>query len=202
MKKLTGKQQNFVNEYLIDLNATAAAKRAGYSEKSANPTGCETLANPSVAAEIAKRRQRMIEKLEITQEMIVQELAKLGFSNMGDYMRAAPNGDVYLDFSGLTEAQTAALTSVTVDVHFEQGGDDAVAVKRTRFQLADKHKALVSLAKILGFMPTRVTVSAPDGGPVQLLGLTPDELRARAARIIGSIEEEVIEAEPVEDETE
>ena len=154
-KKLTGKQQNFVNEYLIDLNATAAAKRAGYSEKSANPTGCETLANPSVSAEIAKRRQRMIEKLEITQEMIVQELAKIGFSNMGGSVRDA-----------------------------------------------DKHNALVSLAKILGFMPTRVTVSAPDGGPVQLLGLTPDELRARAARIIGNIEGEVIEAEAVEDEAE
>ena len=195
-QKLTGKQQNFVNEYLIDLNATAAAKRAGYSEKSANQMGCETMANPYVAAEIAKRRQRMIEKLEITQEMVVQELAKIGFSNMGDYMRPGANGEPYLDFSGLTEAQTAALTSVTVDVHFEQDGDDVVAVKRTRFQLADKHKALVSLAKILGFMPTRVTVSAPDGGPVQL-ELTPGELRARAARIMGSIEGEVIEAELV-----
>ena len=193
-KRLTGKQQNFVNEYLIDLNATAAAKRAGYSVKSANPTGCETLANPSVAAEIAKRRQRMIEKLEVTQEMMVQDLAKRVFSNVGDYMKTAPNGDPYLDFSGLTEAQTAALT-MTVDV-------SADGEQRVRFQLADRDKASALLAKILGFMSTRVTVSAPDGGPVQLLGLTPDELRARAARIIGSIEEEVIEAEPVEDETE
>ena len=124
----------------------------------------------------------MIEKLEITQEMVVQELAKLAFSNVGDYLRIDANGDPYFDFSGLTEAQTAALD--------------------TRFQLADKHQALVSLAKILGFMPTRVTVSAPDGGPVQLVGLTPDELRARAARIAGNIEGGTIEAELVEDEAE
>ena len=181
-KRLTGKQQNFVNEYLIDLNATAAAKRAGYSVKSAYHSGWENLRKPEIVAEISKRQKRMAEKLEITQEMVVQELGKLAFSNIGDYLRIDADGAPYLDFSGLTEAQTAALD--------------------TRFRLADKHQALVSLAKILGFMPTRVTVSAPDGGPVQLLGLTPDELRARAARIIGNIEGEVIEAELVEDEAE
>ena len=180
-KRLTGKQQNFVNEYLIDLNATAAAKRAGYSIKAATEMGYENLTKPHVAAEVAKRRQRMIEKLEITQEMVVQELAKLAFSNVGDYLRIDADGEPYLDFSDLTEAQTAALD--------------------TGFRLADKHNALVSLAKILGFMPTRVTVSAPDGGPVRL-GLTLDELRARAALIIGNIEEEAIEAELVEDEAE
>ena len=108
-KRLTGKQQNFVNEYLIDLNATAAAKRAGYSGKSAHDIGWENLRKPEVAAEIAKRRQRMIEKLEITQEMVVQELAKLAFSNIGDYLRIDADGAPYLDFSDLTEAQTAAL---------------------------------------------------------------------------------------------
>ena len=156
MRELTGKQQNFVNEYLIDLNATAAAKRAGYSVKSAHDIGWENLKKPEIAAAIAKRRQRMIEKLEITQEMIVQELAKIGFSDVGGFVR-----------------------------------------------VADKLKALVSLAKILGFMqPARVTVSAPDGGPVQLLGLTPDELRAEAALILGNIEEEAIEAELVDEEAE
>ena len=153
-KRLTGKQQNFVNEYLIDLNATAAAKRAGYLVKAAKEMGYENLTKPHVAAEIAKRRQRMIEKLEITQEMVVQELAKIGFSDVGGFVR-----------------------------------------------VADKLKALVSLARILGFMPTRVTVSAPDGGPVRL-GLTLDELRARAARIMGSIEEEAIEVELVDEDEE
>ena len=155
MRELTGKQQNFVNEYLIDLNATAAAKRAGYSVKSAHDIGWENLKKPEIAAAIAKRRQRMIEKLEVTEEMVVQELAKIGFSDVGGFVR-----------------------------------------------VADKLKALVSLARILGFMePTRVTVSAPDRGPVRL-GLTPDELRARAARIMGNIEEEAIEAELVDEEAE
>ena len=156
MRELTGKQQNFVNEYLIDLNATAAAKRAGYSEKSAYHSGWENLRKPEIVAEISKRQKRMAEKLEITQEMVVERLAKIGFSDVGGFVR-----------------------------------------------VGDSLKAIALLAKILGFMqPARVTVSAPDGGPVQLLELTPDELRARAARIIGNIEGEAIEAELVEDEAE
>ena len=132
-KRLTGKQQNFVNEYLIDLNATAAAKRAGYSVKSAYHSGWENLRKPEIVAEISKRQKRMAEKLEITQEMVVQELGKLAFSNIGDYLRIDADGAPYLDFSGLTEAQTAALTSVTVDVFIDGSGDDASAVKRLKF---------------------------------------------------------------------
>ena len=192
-KRLTGKQQNFVNEYLIDLNATAAAKRAGYSVKSAHDIGWENLKKPEIAAAIAKRRQRMIEKLEVTEEMVVQGVARRAFYDVGDYMRSGANGEPYFDFSGLTEAQRAALT-VTVDVSAD--GEQSM-----RFQLADKDKAFALLAKILGFMPTRVTVSAPAGGPVRL-GLTLDELRARAALIIGNIEEEAIEAELVDEEAE
>nr|WP_312967783.1 terminase small subunit [Brucella intermedia] len=90
---LTPKQERFVAEYLIDLNATQAAIRAGYSEKTAQQQGSRLLLNVVVQEAIAKGREKTAAKLEITKERIVDELAKIGFSNMLDYMRAGTDGD-------------------------------------------------------------------------------------------------------------
>ena len=76
-KKLTEKQRRFVDEYLIDLNATAAAKRAGYSAKTAQEQGARLLSNVKVAAEIQKRKADRLERVEITQDLVVQEVYKL-----------------------------------------------------------------------------------------------------------------------------
>lgn len=66
-------------EYLIDLNATKAAERAGYSPKTAYSQGQRLSKNVEVAAEIAKKTCRRLEKLEITADRVVQEIAKLAF---------------------------------------------------------------------------------------------------------------------------
>lgn len=67
--RLTDKQRRFVSEYLIDLNATQAAIRAGYSEKTAQQIGTENLSKPVIQAEIKKRQNQLRSKLEITQEL-------------------------------------------------------------------------------------------------------------------------------------
>lgn len=77
MKKLNPKQTRFVEEYLIDFNATQAAIRAGYSEKTARAIGQENLTKPYIQAEIAKRTKVTSEKLQITQEQIIQELLEV-----------------------------------------------------------------------------------------------------------------------------
>jgi len=69
---LNDRQQRFVNEYLIDLNATAAAKRAGYSEKTAHSQGPRLLENVEIQAELRKAREKSLNKLEITRENILQ----------------------------------------------------------------------------------------------------------------------------------
>lgn len=147
---MTPKQQRFVDEYLIDLNATQAAIRAGYSVKTANPAGARLLANVSIAAAIAERQNAVAGKLGITQERIAHELACIGFSNMGDYMRVGPDGDPVLDFSALTRDQTAALSEVTVEDFKDGRGESARDVRRVKFRLADKRAALVDLGKYLG----------------------------------------------------
>lgn len=79
---LTAKQQRFVEEYLVDLNATQAAIRSGYSAKTARSVGAENLTKPDIQAAIQERRSRIAAKLEVTQERIVAELARIAFSDI------------------------------------------------------------------------------------------------------------------------
>jgi phage terminase small subunit len=83
---LTDKQEKFCQEYLIDLNGTQAAIRAGYSEKTANEQATRLLANVSIIHRLSELRKPLAEKVGITQEMVLNELAKVGFANLKDYL--------------------------------------------------------------------------------------------------------------------
>ena len=74
MAKLTPKQQRFVEEYLIDLNATQAAIRAGYSEKTAYSVGHENLKKPEIQKAIEEAQEKLSNKAQVTVEMVVQGL--------------------------------------------------------------------------------------------------------------------------------
>lgn len=74
MANLTPKQQRFVEEYLIDLNATQAAIRAGYSEKTAKEIGSENLTKPNIAKAIAEAQEKLSNKAQVTVEIVVQGL--------------------------------------------------------------------------------------------------------------------------------
>ncbi len=150
MAGLNAKQARFVQEYLIDLNATQAAIRAGYSAKTATVQASRLLTNVNVQSELSKKQSKIADRFEITQERIVDELAKIGFANMLDYMRAGPDGDPHLDFSQLTRDQAAALSEVTVEDFTDGRGEDAREVRRIKFKLHDKKGALVDLGKHLG----------------------------------------------------
>lgn len=183
---LTPKQARFVDEYLIDLNATQAAIRAGYSAKTAEQQGPRLLGNVGVAEAIAKRQARVAAKLEITQERVIEELAKVGFANMADYMKSGPDGDPYLDFSQLTRDQAAALSEVTVEDFKDGRGEDARDVRRVKFKLADKLSALEKIGKHLGLFKDRVELSGPNGGPVQIDDVSADEAKRKLAALIAT----------------
>lgn len=74
MAELTAKQEAFVREYLKDLNATQAAIRAGYSEKTAQEQGSRLLSNVMVAEAVAKRQDKAAKRAEITVDSLAQEL--------------------------------------------------------------------------------------------------------------------------------
>ena len=84
--KLTPKQQMFCEEYLIDLNATQAAIRAGYSEKTARDIACENLAKPNISDEIAELKQKRSEKIEIDSNNVLKELLNWAYGDVTETM--------------------------------------------------------------------------------------------------------------------
>ena len=156
---LTAKQQRFVEEFLVDGNATQAAIRAGYSERTARSIAQENLTKPDIAQAIAAGQRARSTHLGTTADDIARELAKLGFANMADYLTVGEDGQPTLDWSQLTRDQAAALQEVTVDEYVDGAGDDAREVRKVRFKLGEKRSALVDLAKLLGFWKERHEVT-------------------------------------------
>jgi phage terminase small subunit len=87
--KLTPKQQKFVDEYLVDLNATQAAIRAGYSVKTANEQGTQNLAKLSIANAIQLRSKAIQQRTEITQEEVMKNIDLI----RADAMQKIPDKD-------------------------------------------------------------------------------------------------------------
>ena len=78
--KLTAKQQRFCEEYVVDMNATQAAIRAGYSKNSASVIGSENLGKPNVVQCIAELKKALSESTAIRAERVLEEIASIAFS--------------------------------------------------------------------------------------------------------------------------
>lgn len=152
MAKLTEKQKRFVEEYLIDLNATQAAIRAGYSPNTAKDIGCENLAKPNIRACIDKEIAERSKRTGINQDRVIRELARLAFVNANDVidMEEAKLKD------GATEDDTAAIASVKVKTIPTKEGE---GIER-EIKLTDKLKALELLGKHLGMFKDKVEIDA------------------------------------------
>ena len=162
--ELYTKQGLFVREYLVDLNATKAAERAGYSRKTAYSQGQRLLQNAAVRDEIQALMNKRATKLEITAERVLAELALIGFANMFDYIAVGENGAARVDLSKLTREQAAAINELTVEEFTERTGEDGEGkpvfenVRRTKFKLSDKRAALVDLGRHLKLFTDKVQV--------------------------------------------
>lgn len=173
-RPLTPRQAAFVSEYLIDLNATQAAIRAGYSERTARATGAENLTKPDIATAIAEAQEARAERLQIDADTVLQEIAKLAYVNMRDFIRLTPNGDAFIDLSDLTRDQAAALAEITVEDFLDGRGDDAREVRRVKIKLADKKGSLELLGKHLGLFTDRVDLTS-GGQPLKAyVGFDPE----------------------------
>jgi phage terminase small subunit len=86
MQDLTAKQAQFVNEYMMSLNGTQAAIRAGYSRKTARAIASENLRKPEIAAEIARRRRHLNEKFDGLIFRVIEELAHIAYATYGDIL--------------------------------------------------------------------------------------------------------------------
>ena len=129
-------------EYLIDLNATQAAIRAGYSVKTAGSIGDENLKKPEINSAIAKEMAKRSKRTGVNQDRVVLELAKIAFVNASDVIDA----DTATVKDDATADDTAAIQSIKVKVFPTKDGE---GVER-EIKLGDKLKALELLGKHLG----------------------------------------------------
>ena len=141
-EKFNDNQQRFCHEYLIDYNATKAAIRAGYSEKSAEQQGHHLLKKPQVKAYIEELKTKQLAKIDITAEKVLQELAVIGFSNINDFVDFGENGITIKDHSELPRNLLSAVSEVS-----ESKG--ITGHSSVKFKLHDKLNALEKLAKHL-----------------------------------------------------
>lgn len=142
---LTPKQDRFVQEYLVDLNATAAAKRAGYNSKTAYSIGQENLKKPEIQSAIQEAKINLQKRTEITQDMVIRETAKLAFF---DVRKMFDQNGKPLDISELDDDTAAALVGLDVQDIADPDGDYVGYVKK--YKMADKLKALELLGRRVG----------------------------------------------------
>jgi len=140
-KLLTEKQERFCLEYIVDLNATQAAIRAGYRQKTAYSQGQRMLKNVEIQRRIRELNEERFRRVQIQADDVIQELARIAFSNMGNYAHWGPDGVVILPIERLTPGQLAAVAEITETIT-EAGGNK-------RIKLHDKLKALELLGKHL-----------------------------------------------------
>lgn len=173
--KLTAKQEMFIREYLVDLNATQAAIRAGYSKKTAYAIGEENLRKPEIAEAIQKAMDERAQRTQITADRVLEEYAKIGFSNITDFLQVK-SGEMAVKVEGpdgpyySTETVQHVHLFDTDDI--DEGKMRAVAeIKQTRdgiaLKLHDKKGALDSVARHLGMFTDKVQHS---GGLVIING--------------------------------
>lgn len=153
---LTPKQQAFVREYLVDLNATKAAIRAGYSGRNADKIGSQLLGKTRIQAEIQAAMDKRVERTEIDQDRVLGEIAKLAFADIRKVFDQAGN---LLPVHMLPDEIAASISSIEV-VTSRIPGSDPVEVEHTaKIKFWDKRGSLELLGKHLKLFVDRIEVN-------------------------------------------
>lgn len=167
-QKLTPKQAAFVREYLVDLNATQAAIRAGYSKRTAGATGYENLNKPQIAAAIQDAKGKRAARTEITADMVLQELARVGFADIRDLFEWDEESASFVPSRDLTADQAAAVASVKAETTRIISDDGKVETKiKLELKTHDKLAALREIGKHLGIAEKHEHTGA-EGEPIQV----------------------------------
>jgi phage terminase small subunit len=156
---LTDKQAQFVAEYLIDLNATQAAIRAGYSAKTAEQQAYQLLQKTSVSAAIAAAQQKRAERTEITQDRVLLELSRIAFFDLRRLYREDGSLKAMSELDDDAAAVLAGVDVVETKGNAEVGGAAGIRhipefVKKVK--IPDKVGALTLCMKHLGMLTEKV----------------------------------------------
>lgn len=153
--RLTAKQELWVSYYMVHNNASRATLEAGYSKNpdSARVIGARMLAKVNISEAISRRRQLVIERLNVTADMVVSELVAIGFAELSDVAPWDGTGATLIPSDELERRKRAAVKGMkfrrTRTVAKEEGEDDVI-VEHVEFVMHDKVGALKLLAQHLG----------------------------------------------------
>ncbi|WP_292532176.1 terminase small subunit [Methylocystis sp.] len=152
-KKLTRKNEEFVRQYLLDLNAAAAYRRAGYTARgnSAEVNAARLLRNAQVAEAIDKAMAERAARTEVSADRVLRELAKVAFF---DPRKALKYDGSLRPLSEMDDDTAAAIASLDV---VEIGGDESGVTRKVR--LTDKLRALELIGKHLNMFRDRLEVA-------------------------------------------
>jgi len=140
-KRLTNKQKRFCEEYLVDLNATQAAARAGYKDPN---KGRQLMLDPAVSENISKLRKEQSERTGISADRVLEELAAIAFSDRTKYSQVTEKKDIeFTPTDKLSEPEKKAIASIVY-------GKNGIEIKSY-----DKLRALELLGKHIGMFETK-----------------------------------------------
>ena len=189
-RKLTAKQRKFVSEYSKDLNASAAAAKAGYTADNPGQLGWQLLQKPSIQAAVTAKVSKALTIADCTAERTLQELARCAYGDIAELFDVTGNLKPVHEIS---EDARRSIQSIEVIKKNAEAGDGHTDVVH-KVRLADKLKALEILAKYCGLLVDKVEVSVH----VQYTDRVSEIRKVLAERRQGAIE---VEAAKVEDET-
>lgn len=167
---MNDRQARFVEEYLIDLNATQAAIRSGYSLKTAYSIGQRLLKDVEIQKAIQAAQMSLSSRAEISQEMVLAELAKIGFADIRKVAKWGPSLGV-VEYEG-EPVQTNGVFLVDSD---DLDDDTAAAVSEIsqtaqgiKIKLHDKRAALVDIGRHLGMFNDKLQIQGDKDNPLDL----------------------------------
>ncbi len=152
LKKLTSKQVIFCHEYIIDWNASRAARKAGYSEKTAKDIACENLAKPNISAYIELIQKDIMKEAGLTKLKILLEHKKLAFSSIAHLHNTWIDRN---ELESLTQDQKDCISEIDTKILKKNIGNnenpEIVDVEHIKIKLYDKQKSLDAISKMGGY---------------------------------------------------
>jgi len=162
MNKLTPKKERFCEEYVVDLNGTQAATRAGYSKNTAAEQASRLLSNVNIQKYIKELKEKQQERTQVTADMVIKELALLAFQDSANLVN---DEDRLLSIHGMGSSVSRTIAEVTSRIEKGRGDDDNSYAEITKVKTYDKKGALDSLGKHFGIFEKDNTQSKTEINP-------------------------------------
>jgi phage terminase small subunit len=195
LQKLTPKEKRFCEEYVVDFNGAAAARKAGYSSSRIRQTAYDLLRKSNIREEIRRLQNQLSDKAFELRERLLAELVAVGLANIEDYLVFGPDAVILKDSANISREVLAAISEVTQT--------ETINGTQIKLKLHDKIPAISAAAKMLGLNePEKKEITGKNGGPIETKDITREELLKSDPRELAALYDEALRAaDPAQQES-